>query len=353
MRAPAYVRARRGLLLPLVLIVMILASLLAAGAQHAAWRATRGSQSQWDAQRASYRAEAAVVTGLATWGGDSMAATPIGVPMRSSVMHPGDWQTDLLRMRTSATTAVIAAAARRDRTVGTHIDPSRTRRVVSRIVYLKSPRWPAVAAITSLGPIDIDSAHVDGRDIAGVYQPQRDDCGPLRDTLSLPAVAASALRTSSPLGSVADTVTLAARELLNYEIRFDSTMDEVRARVPATVHVAGPLGSLAAWRPIVIADTSGVTVRGASSHVGLLVVDGDLTIEGTLRIDGLLVVRGLLDASRGTLIVRGAVILREGAGRWARLSASSDVRYAPCVAARSMVALSVPSTKPFSLWHSP
>lgn len=347
-------RPRRGLLLPLVLVVMILVSLLAAGAQHAAFRAARGSQSQWDTQRASYRAEAAVVAAVAEWSADSMAATPVGVPVRQSVLDAGSWQTDVMFMRTSAHTAVVAAAARRDRTIGALIDPSRVRRVVSHMIYLNTPRWPIRGAITALGALAVDSANIEGRDAIGAYQPHRDDCGPLRDTASLPALVAAAHQSSTPWRSIDDTATLAVSDRLHAEAQFDSSMTVARARVPVTSHTSGaPLVGRRAWRPIVMADSGGVTVGGVSSHVGLLVVDGDLIVDGILRVDGVLVVRGLLDASRGTLIVRGAVVLREGSGRWARLSSSSDIRYAPCLASRALVALAVPHTKPFSLWHSP
>ena len=347
-------RPRRGLLLPLVLVVMMLVSLLAAGAQHSAWRAARGSQAQWDTQRASYRAEAAAVAAVAEWSADSMGATPIGVPVRHSIIDAGDWQTDVLRMRTSAHTAVVVAAARRDRSIGAQIDPSRIRRVVSRVIYLDAPRWPIRGAITALGALDSDSAYIEGRDVLSAYQPHRDDCGPLRDTASLPALAAAVHRSSIPWGAAGDTLTLGLRDRVRDEAHFDSSMAVVRARLSVTPHPSGaPLAGRSAWRPIVIADSGGVTVRGVSSHVGLLVVDGDLVVDGVLRVDGLLVVRGLLDASRGTLIVRGAVVLREGGGRWARLSATSDIRYAPCLASRALVGLAVPRTKPFSVWHSP
>lgn len=353
-RRPSIRRPRRGLLLPLVLVIMILVSLLAAGAQHAAWRAARGSQSQWDTQRASYRAEAAAVAAVADWSADSMAATPIGVPVRQSTVDAGSWQTDVLRMRTSAHSAVVVAASRRDRTIGAQIDPSRIRRVVSRIISLNAPHWPIRGAVTALGALDRDSAHIEGRDVIGAYQPHRDDCGPLRDTASLPALVAAAHRSATPWGSRGDTLTLGVRDRLHDEAQFDSSMTVARARLPVTPHASGaPLVGRLAWRPIVMADSGGVTVGGVSSHVGLVIVDGDLIVSGILRVDGLLVVRGLLDASRGTLIVRGAVVLREGSGRWSQLSASSDIRYAPCLASRALVALAEPHTKPFSLWHSP
>jgi hypothetical protein len=65
------------------------------------------------------------------------------------------------------------------------------------------------------------------------------------------------------------------------------------------------------------------------------------------------VVRGALDASQGALTVRGALIVRDAAGRGSTLGDSVDVRYAPCMIGRALAAVAFPRPARYALWNSP
>ena len=172
---------RRGMLLPLVLVTMLLVFTIAASLNQVAWRATKGAQALWDAQRAMYAADAEVVRAIAYWSPDSVAATPIGTPLVRDTNLLGGFQARTTTMRTGPLRAVIMSVARRDRPSGpTDVDPSRVKRLVARAVPLIPPEFPLVGAATVLGPIALGSTALDGRDVPGPYNATRDDCGPQR-----------------------------------------------------------------------------------------------------------------------------------------------------------------------------
>ncbi len=348
-------RSRRGMLLPLVLVAMLLVFSIAASLHQVAWRASRGAHSQWDAQRGTYMADAAVVRAIAGWRADSAAATPIGTPRVNDASAAGGWRTRTTTMRTGPLRAVILSVARRDRAAGTaDVDAARTKRVVVRVVSLSPPTLPFLGAATLLGPVTVGASLVDGRDVLGRYDAARDDCGPRRDTTSIAAISAQSIATMGAPRLQGAALVASPAQLISARAQFDSGFALLQARattIPLTPGSAVP--PYPEWRAVVIRDTGGVTLSGASTHVGLLAFDGDLTLRGTLEVEGLLLIRGALNASQGALTVRGALMVRDPAVRGSTMGDGVDARYAPCLVGRALAAVAVPRPARFSLWNSP
>ena len=176
-------RTRLGMLLPLVLVSMLLVFTIAASLQQVAWRAARGAQSQWDAQRGTYAADAAAVRAVANWQPDSIAATPIGTALVRDEVYSDGWRTRTSIARTGPLRAAIVTVAVRDRAARLgDIDAASARRVVVRSLPLAPPSLPLTAVVTMLGPVAIESALLDGQDVVASYDGARDDCGERRDT---------------------------------------------------------------------------------------------------------------------------------------------------------------------------
>jgi hypothetical protein len=354
---------RRGMILPLVLVGMLLMLTFSASLQHVAWRAWRGARATWEAQHGLYLADAAIVEALAEWTPDSIASAPIGAPLvRISTPSEG-WRVRRSIVRSAPLTAVVHAVASRSWSTmlpasavpaNAGGDATRVRRAVTRVVRLEPPALPVRAAATLLGPATLESPFTDGRDQPGPSDPRRDDCGPLRDSGSVDAIAAARFVMRGIPTLLGATTTIAAADLARANARFDSAFTLLRARATTvTPSAVGSVPTLPDWHAAVIPTAGSVTLDGQSTHIGLLAVDGDLTIHGALHLVGLLVVRGALNASAGTLHVRGALVVRDASARGSTLGAGTRLEYAPCVAGRALAAVAVPRASPFGAWNSP
>lgn len=360
-RAPA--RTRRGMILPLVLVCLLVALAASSALQQSTWRAMRGAQSQWQAQRALYEADGAVVNAIATWAADSLAATPIGQRRRSEQRTAQGWRVITTITRSAPLVAVVEASASRD-AVGsiTHADaltdPTRVQRTVRRVLRLTPPAFVVNAAVTVTGDIIVDGALLDGRDRVGALDAARDDCGPWRDTASLDAVHALRIEARNAPTLYGGSWTLAASAQDSLTTWFDRAWANLLPRVVSAPRTAdSAIAPLAPWRasvlrPVMPSATS-VTVDGVSTVRGLLAVDGDLVLRGALRVDGLLIVRGALDVRTGSLDVSGAVIVRDVSRMGSTMGANTRVTYAPCLVGRALAAVSVPRVAPFAVWHTP
>lgn len=350
-------RRRRGMVLPLVMIGMLLASTMAAALQLAAWRAQRGAQGQWDAQRASYAAEAEVTRTIAAWQLDSLAALPTG--QRRSSQHVSDgWQLTTTVTRSAPSTLVVSAVARREHhaplLAGTVQDGARVRRRVVRTVRLMAPSLPVLAAATMLGSATVDAATFDGRDIALPYQAALSDCGPTRDTASRPALAAAAVSITAAPVVFGALEPIAGLSLTHRQQQFDSAFAAVASRAGVlTQVVAGPLPPTPPWAARVMVAPGTVILDGTSTHVGVLAIDGNLDVRGTLHVDGLLLVRGALTVSSGTLSVSGALVVRDVHAIGSTLSANTQVRYDACRWRRALIPVSTVRTAGFGVWNGP
>ena len=355
-------RRRCGVVLPLVLVGMLLVLTMSLVLQQAAWRASRGARTQWDAQRGLYSADAAVVRAFATWPADSMAATAIGTRVNRSVSEAGDWWTGVSIVRTGPLTAVLHASTHRARDAGALGvgdagrlgDGTRIQRSVLRVVRLNPPAIPILAAATMLGDVALGAATLDGRDQLRGYDPALDDCGPWRDSASVSAIASVAFTNTAIPVLYGSAITLAAATVAPMRERFDIAFPQISARSRrVALVVSGSVASVARWRATVIQPALGVTVNGDSRYVGLLAFDGDLIVHGALRVDGLLVVRGAIDVSTGTLEVRGALVVRDDSARGSHLGARVRVTYAPCLMGRALAAVAMPTTSPFGVFNIP
>ncbi len=344
------------MILPFVLIGMLVLLALSAAMQTAAWRSLRGARGQWDAQRGEYLADAAVVQTLATWVGDSAAAIPIGTRRRSSAALADGWRTTTTVARTAPLVAVIQSVARREHAgaaAARVADGARIRRMVARTVWLQPPSLPLLAAASVLGNVTVGDSFMDGRDVPGPYVPALDDCGPYRDTSSVPAIAAHTVRVIGATTMLGPQLPLDSTRLAALHAQFDAAMGLLRTRARSSVlSAAGTVPPAPAWQAMVIHAPTRVTLDGPSAHVGLLAVDGDLYVRGSLRVDGLLLVQGALEVS-GQLDVEGALIVRDAAQRGTQFGAHTHVRYAPCLAARAAATVAMPRGAPFGVWNSP
>jgi len=334
---------------------MLLVFTIAASLQQVAWRATRGAQAQWDAQRGNYAADADVVHAIADWRPDSVAATPIGTPLVRHAALPDGWQIQTTIVRTGPLRAVILSIARRTHRVGIGAgDPTAIRKLVSRAVPLVPPPFPSFGAATMLGSVTLGAAALDGRDSFSSYNAARDDCGAQRDTNSVAALSAPSITIRGAPRVQGATLVTTAAPLAIAHAQFDSAFALLLARAPRSALSVGlTVPPQNAWRALVIRDTGAVTLQGTSAHVGLLAIDGDLVLRGTLEVDGVLIVRGALDAAQGALTVRGALIVRDVAARASTMGDSVSVRYAPCMVGRALAAVALPRASRYAVYNSP
>lgn len=346
-------RTRAGLVLPFVLITLVVVLALSAGVQTMAWRATRGARSQWDAQRAEFAADAAMYQALSRWNAESLAQRPIGTAEIRATTDPMGWQTEVTVLRTGTLVAFASATTTRASSRALS-DPDRVWRRVMTVVRLVPPRIPVLAAVTILGDAELASATLDGRDRLPVVPTGSDDCGTVRNTASLGAVAVGrTIGANTPIAYGAQTMLLAP-SLQSARDQFDTAWSGIVGKATVnTVNSATTLASTVPWRAIVMTSASTVTLTGASSHIGLFAVDGDLAIDGSLRVDGVLVVRGALRVNGGPLIVRGALIVRDANTLGTRLNTATSVQYAPCVVGRALSVVATPQFAPFLIWNSP
>jgi hypothetical protein len=346
------------MVLPLVLIGMLLMGVMSVALQQSAWRAARGARSSWDAQRGLYAADEAVVRHVATWSPDSMAATPVGTALTWTEVSADGWRTRTSLVRTAALIAIAHAVTDRAHSAAPAParlgDAMRIQRTVLRALRLEAPRLPVRGAVTVLGDVDYGNVNIDGRDSVVAFDGSRDDCGPLRDTASLPALVSGAPRPYAAPVLAGALVHLNPTGLAQDRAAFDSAFTAIatrastmRSTVPGAIPVAPP------WRAVVIQSPGTVTLDSAIRHRGLLVFDGDIVVRGSLTVDGLLVVRGSLDASAGSLTVRGALVVRDVVATGTRLGAGVRIRLAPCLVGRALVAVSVPRAAPFGVWNAP
>lgn len=352
-------RRRRGMLLPLVMVAMLLLLCMSVALQQVAWRSARSARTQWDSYRGLYAADAAIVRAVAEWRGDSMAIIPLGTRLEWDEPDADGWTTRVSLARTGTLAVVAHARAQRDRDrfrrgEGRVGDATRIDRTVTRALSLDPPSLPLLASVTLLGPGTLGSATVDGRDRLFAVDPARDDCGPLRDSASVPALAAATVIMRDAPTLFGATTTIPVGDITAYGARFDNGFAKVVARAqPLALTTLGSLPTVRWWRASVITGGTSVTMEGSSRYVGLLAVDGDLIVRGSLELDGLLVVRGAVDVSAGTLILRGALVARDANVRGSSLGAGVSISYRPCLVGRALVAVATPRSVPFGVWNSP
>jgi len=347
-------RGQAGVVLPFVLLSLLLVAALASATALASWRAVRGARLAFNGERALQGADEALALALSTWDASAFAARPIGARWQRTITT-SDAGTATLSFARTAPLASVVSARMRSLVRGA---PDTASRQVTRYLVLETPAFPARAAVVTLGPAALDSAaNVNGLDIGWAS----DGCGAGRDTLSVPGVhSMGVVMHSAAVIAGAPPVSpgpLVAASLATDRSAFATAWSSALARVTRTDAIlpAAALPPAPAWsaRRLVSADSSiapPTVTLGTGTHTGLLLVDGDLEVIGTLDVEGLLVVRGRIDARAGTLVVSGALLVRDDRDAGSTLGSASRVRYSPCSVARALATIARPRVAPFSAW---
>ena len=346
-------KARRGFLLPFVLVALVLVAALAGATGLGAWRAMRSARLAWNGERATQAADEALAITSADWDGNAFAETAIGARWARTVTTADGASVDVALVRTAPLTVVMEATARSS----VHGSPDTASRRVTRVVSLAAPRFPLLGALTVLSTLRVTgTADIDGRDLLSAT----DGCAPARDSASIGGVYAGSASVAAA-ASVRGSVTVLAPGIASPEIEahratFDSAWTAAAARIGRQVSIApsGALGSARPWsaRHVTASDSAArsIVLTGSSMHEGLLLVDGDLAVRGTMRLRGLLAVNGSLDVTGGTLDVEGGVVTRDGNAGTSHAGSGVWVRYSPCTVLRAMAAVARPEFVPYGLW---
>jgi hypothetical protein len=287
-------RARRGALIPVVLVVMVIIALAACAALFAARqdrRASWNSRLQTSALGAADHAHAAAVSTFATVAPTLGAGSSV---TRSQSIGDGiDATLHLTRLGPTLFSLLVDGGAHSAQGV-------QARRRAALLLRLDPPSLRFPAALNIVGGSPPDPAVVDGDDRVPAEWPC-DEVG-----------AASAMRHPSP---APDTSVLAAlRARASITLPSGATMRAIQPGVrdgaclterPDNWGDPDRVGPCAGWLPVVHA-TGDLTIDGGAGQ-GLLLVDGNLMIAGGFRFVGAMVVAGTLGVGRGGATIVGGV----------------------------------------------
>jgi hypothetical protein len=339
--APRTPAARRGIALPVALILLGVGGVLAVGTTAAMRDAVRGSRAGAATLQARARAAAAVSWSVAHWRPAWAIALPPGSVHRQAVTTPaGDAALSVLRLdlhrylvvgEASADTRVSGAGSRAIARTGAFVRLTR--------VLIEPP-----GALVAGGPIEAAL----GASLRGGDATPDDwtDCPPPQAGVSDVAVAVPADTIGLPptvLGGAGVALTPAARDDALHEIFGDVTWTALTRRAGVALAAgtvaspspraggsgcvvdadswgeprrgAGAVKDCIATAAVVHVRGSGVTrLRGPARFQGMLLVDGDLEVEGDVGVVGVVLVRGALRAPAAALRVTGALLVRQRAG---------------------------------------
>ena len=319
---------RRGTALPVVLLVLLAASALAASGFLRAFLDSRSTENYAAAVRSFFVAEAGLNQALATIGTDTAASSTRSYEIEGGTVVVQSRR--LLRLDPAREIRLLTAE-------GTY-EPGRegsARRTVAQLVLAPLPFRATAAFVATDTALLGTAAEISGLDsrggecsgtdeVAGLAVPPG---GFLGDTaalsgrpplLSLPAIGASLS------SSGVDWRNAGRQEFVEPEHLISATWSPQPATDPDN------------W-PVTYALPSAPPITGTVTGRGTLIVKGDLTVAGELRWSGLVLVAGSLAVS-GRLDVTGAVAVgldTDGssiAGR-SNLSGAVDIRYDGCAVA--------------------
>lgn len=357
-QSAAVKRTRAGIILPLTLVVLTAIVAVTASVLTVVVRDVHDTYLRWDTQQAVTVADAALVQGLVSWDPQAVAAMPLGETAAQQREALAGWVVHQRMRRTAPLVVVVDVTAHRMRRTPTEppsarLDPWAVQRRVARVLRLEPPPMPLGAAVVALSPLILEAATVDGRDASQQLTEPANDCGTVRDTASLTAVAAVALerRDATIFGP---TTSLAPAALSAADSLWKRAEADLVRRIPVSTGL-GPANAAPGlpWQPRRLGLGAPVTLSGGLVWRGLLIVAGDLILTGALHVDGVLVVLGQLDTTGGQLELHGQLLLRDPGGRASRLGPGSVVRYAPCLAEHALAAVATPRAAPFDLWDTP
>jgi len=334
---------RRGFVLPLVIIAMLLVAGLAASLQGVVWRATRQARLGFAGERALHAADAAIVAQLSLWDARAFASMPIGTRTVFTPALPSGRSATVTLVRTSIDGALIEALG-----ISTHNGiPQDAERRVTRILTVRNVPLKLESPLTVLGSAVFASAGT-------VTTTDETPPGWNTDCAGSDSI-------DAPNRSVTDT--LASRAM--FDTRWSqwlatASRSEFAPGVTALAPiVSGPLctpgsgelrrgmGAVSActneWGARALINAWPLTLAASSRHQGVLLVDGDLDVVSDLEVFGLLIVRGALNDSGGHLRVMGAALVRDELGHGSRFGFASRVRYSRCALRRALSATGAPA----------
>lgn len=334
---------RKGYVLPLVLLTMLIVALLASGLQAAVWRATRHARLGFAGERALHGADAAVAQQLANWNPREFASMTLGARKSMPFNLAAGLDGVVTLVRTAPDAAIVEAIATSSRNGALQ---NATRRV-TRAVVVRSPALPVERPVTTLGP----AIFAAGSSVSAIDEVPPDW---LTECAGLPLVSA----TKPPRRSVTESRTMFDANWSRW-LALASRRDDAIALTlvepivtgtrctPGTGDPFRTAGSVAAcvneWGARAIANANPARLAGANRHQGVLMIDGDLEITGDLEVSGLLIVRGAIDASAGRLSVHGAALIRDDLGHGSRFGIATRVRYSRCALRRALSAVGAPA----------
>ncbi len=287
---------RRGALLPMVLVVMVIIALAACAALFTARqerRATWQTRLRTSAQATADRTEADLSSELAT-----VAHTlPIGSSItRSPAGSEGiAWSATFSRLAPALFLLITDATAASPQGLSAY-------RRTSLLLRLDAPAAGFPAALSVVGPAPPAPSIADGSDRppdGWACDTVRSDTAAVRHPSPAPDSALlAALRTRASIRLPPGAVLRAVQPVVSGGAcatnRADNWGDPARA---------GPCGS---WLPVIHA--AGDLVVGGGAGQGTLLVDGNLTVGGSFRFTGAVIVRGTINVDTGGASFTGGVI---------------------------------------------
>lgn len=379
-------RARRGVVLAPVIVLLALALLLALAFADRLRLADRAARLAWQGERALHSADAALLDAVLAWPGDSEAALRVGET--DSLPHALDpsMHTAVTRSRLSAARYLVHAEAvvpvgASAVAVGASIRDRAERRIL-RVVRLAWPRPPADAALIVFGDVALEAGAV----ILGVdTEPAAwsGACSSDRRVAALPAVHATTLSADSTVTLVGATPAwrmLAGADRAAAEVAFEEAWEALRMRstrqltdsvldldAPAAAgpcrrwfgdarRGAGTTDACTRQWPIVQARSTGTTtLRGAGPGQGVLLVDGDLRVAAGAVLHGVVLVRGRLHVEAASTTapaeLTGLVVVRDGGATGSRI-AGGRIASGQCAARFALAAAGRPVPEQRRGWHA-
>ena len=364
---PAAPGARRGAALPFALLLLVVMSVLSAGAFVAARQTFRGGRNAVVEQRAFGVAEFGMNQEVAKWD------TRRNLPASKGGMVVGGIDstrvyvasTDSARMRITRLSDMLywVESVGRASIPNPMLTSVRSVGAVWRLAY---PTITPRGAVTSAGDIKLSgSAVVDGRDNVPAQWTEA-ECADMRGP-DMFAVAAppgadvdyNASNITSPLKVVYDPVAGDSNTYVRYGTEsWNSLASAANIKLPPGVYGsdiapsdssgtcrtwdpnnwgepfrggAGYTASCIGYFPIIFVDGD-LVLNSNGRGQGILLVNGNLRFNGTFDFDGLIVVRDDIDKGNGSATITGAVMARNAtfADGGSVINGNQTVKYSKC-----------------------
>ena len=353
-------RPRRGLaLVPVVVLVTALLFVVVAFTD-ALLQAMRSHRLAWQGERALHEADRALLGAVGAWERDRAAALRPGESDTLLSVSSAAMTQRVVRTRLHARAFSLEAEAR---VQDGGVRPAQRR--VGRTVLLDWPLPPALATLTSAGPVTVSASAV-LLGVDGTPAGWGDEClGEPQGTM-VPAIAAPAMAidaAATVVGSGGGPLTLTDSAALAFGAAFEHAFGALQGLAAVvtsdsslSLDLRGGDGCLQwagdaarsgvpddctrRWPIVHLQGDPTVRLTGSSPAQGVILVDGDLIVDPGVRFAGVLLVRGRLvvHAQAGlTTELLGAVLVRDVAGA-GTMWAGARAQVSRCAARRALAA---------------